>query len=71
VGETPAVTLANLQTDFVQELVGKDIRHFNQLIDEALIKFPNLPGDLVTGGFILKDGCLFCSNEAGLGLHKI
>ncbi len=46
VGETPAVTLANLQSDFVQELTGKDIRHFNQLIDEALIKFPHMPGTI-------------------------
>ena len=28
VGETPAQTLQNLQSDFVQSLVGKDIRHF-------------------------------------------
>jgi L-alanine-DL-glutamate epimerase-like enolase superfamily enzyme len=31
----------------------------------------DLSSDLVTGGFILKEGCLYCSDEAGLGLHKI
>jgi L-alanine-DL-glutamate epimerase-like enolase superfamily enzyme len=31
----------------------------------------DLSSDLVKGGFILKDGYLFCSDEAGLGLHKI
>ncbi len=58
VGETPAVTLDNLQTDFVQELVGKDIRHFNQLIDEALIKFPHLPGTMAAIDIALHDA--FC-----------
>lgn len=44
VGETPAQTAANLQLDFVQQLVGRDIRHFQQLIQEARAFFPLLPG---------------------------
>lgn len=44
VGETPANTLSNLQSDFINELIGKDIRSFNQLIDEAADHFPKLPG---------------------------
>jgi L-alanine-DL-glutamate epimerase-like enolase superfamily enzyme len=44
VGETPAQTAANLQLDFVQQLVGRDIRHFQQLIHEARVFFPLLPG---------------------------
>ncbi len=55
VGETTAQTLVNLQQDFVQELVGRDIRHFNQLIDEAAIKFPNLPGTLAAIDLALHD----------------
>jgi L-alanine-DL-glutamate epimerase-like enolase superfamily enzyme len=31
----------------------------------------DLSSDLVTGGFILKDGLMYCSNKAGLGLIKI
>ncbi|HRI21936.1 MAG TPA: enolase C-terminal domain-like protein, partial [Panacibacter sp.] len=58
VGETPADTASNLQHDFVQLLVGRDIRHFNQLIDEALIQFPNLPGTIAAIDIALHDA--FC-----------
>lgn len=44
VGETCAKTLLNLQTDFFQTLIGRDIRHFRQLIHEINQSFPNLPG---------------------------
>jgi L-alanine-DL-glutamate epimerase-like enolase superfamily enzyme len=44
VGETPAQTAANLQLDFVQQLVGRDIRHFQQLIQEVRLFFPLSPG---------------------------
>jgi L-alanine-DL-glutamate epimerase-like enolase superfamily enzyme len=58
VGETPADTAANLQHEFIQQLVGRDIRHFNQLIDEALIQFPNLPGTIAAIDLALHDA--FC-----------
>jgi L-alanine-DL-glutamate epimerase-like enolase superfamily enzyme len=58
VGETPAITLANLQSDFVQQLVGRDIRFFNQLIDEALVQFPHLPGSIAAIDIALHDA--FC-----------
>jgi len=58
VGETPAKTLLNLQTDFVQQLVGKDIRYFNQLIDEITIHFPHLPGTIAAIDIALHDA--FC-----------
>lgn len=44
VGETYTQTLQNLQTDFFQNLIGRDIRHFRQLIYETNQAFPNLPG---------------------------
>ncbi|MBK9013646.1 MAG: dipeptide epimerase [Saprospiraceae bacterium] len=44
VGENPRQTLLNLQTEFVQKIVGRDIRHFQQIIYEARLHFPNLPG---------------------------
>lgn len=44
VGETPAQTLQNLQSDLVQQLVGKDIRQFLSLINFYRNGFPNLPG---------------------------
>ena len=58
VGETPAMTLANLQTDFVQQLVGRDIRFFNQIIDEAVLQFPQLPGTVAAIDIALHDA--FC-----------
>jgi L-alanine-DL-glutamate epimerase-like enolase superfamily enzyme len=58
VGETPAITLANLQTDFVQQMVGRDVRHFNQLIDEAITQFPHLPGTIAAIDIALHDA--FC-----------
>lgn len=58
VGETPAITLANLQSGFVQQLVGRDIRLFNQLIDEALQQFPHLPGTIAAIDIALHDA--FC-----------
>ena len=55
VGETPQQTLVNLQQDFVQEMVGRDIRHFNLLIDEANIKYPHLPGTIAAIDLALHD----------------
>ena len=31
----------------------------------------DLNSELVTGGFILKDGMMYCSEEPGLGLKRI
>lgn len=58
VGETPATTAANLQHPFIQQFTGRDIRHFNQLIDEALVQFPNLPGTIAAIDLALHDA--FC-----------
>lgn len=44
VGENPEQTLANLQTEFVENLVGRDIRHFQQIIFESHQHFALLPG---------------------------
>ena len=44
VGETPDQTFSNLQLDFVHDLVGRDIRHAFQMMDESKVRFPNLPG---------------------------
>lgn len=44
VGETCAQTYQNCSSDFFQSMVGRDIRHFQQLIDEVSAHFPNLPG---------------------------
>jgi L-Ala-D/L-Glu epimerase len=58
VGETSQLTLANLQQDFVQQLVGRDIRFFNQIIDEALLAFPQMPGTIAAIDIALHDA--FC-----------
>jgi L-alanine-DL-glutamate epimerase-like enolase superfamily enzyme len=44
VGETPAQTFQNLQSDFIEYLVGKDIRHFLHHIYMCRQHFKNLPG---------------------------
>lgn len=58
VGETPEQSLANLQSTVVQGFVGRDIRHFRQLIDEAGQAFPHLPGTLAAVDIALHDA--FC-----------
>lgn len=55
VGESPADTLLNLQTDFVQQMIGRDINDFDQLIDEAVIHFPHLPGTVAAIDIALHD----------------
>ncbi|OYZ01657.1 MAG: dipeptide epimerase [Sphingobacteriia bacterium 28-36-52] len=44
VGESPIKTLANLESDFVQQLIGRDIRSFQKIIAEAQKHFHHLPG---------------------------
>ena len=44
VGETTQQTATNLKTEFVQNFVGRDIRHFQQIIFESNTQFPHLPG---------------------------
>ncbi len=55
VGETTAQTLTNLSTEFVNNLTGRDIRHFRQLIEEVRIQFPHLPGTLAAIDIALHD----------------
>ena len=58
VAETPQNTLANLQSGYLNQLVGKDIRHINQLIDEATFFFHKRPGTLAAIDIALHDA--FC-----------
>ncbi|MFM8362407.1 MAG: dipeptide epimerase, partial [Haliscomenobacter sp.] len=44
VGESPAETLVNAQSEFFTQLAGRDIRHFKQCIYECRQQFPDLPG---------------------------
>lgn len=44
VGETPEQTLKSLQSEFLFDYIGRDIRFFNDLIDKSADQFPNLPG---------------------------
>ena len=55
VGETPAQTLANLQSGWLDTMIGKDIRQFNSLIDATAIHFPKLPGTLAAIDIALHD----------------
>ncbi|WP_428665411.1 mandelate racemase/muconate lactonizing enzyme family protein [Runella sp.] len=44
VGETCAQTLSNCRSAVFESLIGRDIRHFRQLIDEIKTQFSHLPG---------------------------
>ena len=55
VGETTLQTVTNLQSEFVQAIIGKDIRHFQQIIFEASMHFPHLPGTLAAIDIALHD----------------
>ena len=55
VGETTEQTFANLNTSFVANLVGRDIRHFQQMIFESNLQFPHLPGTLAAIDISLHD----------------
>ena len=55
VGEACHQTLQNLQSEFIECLVERDIRHFRQLIFETHTQFPNLPGTLAALDIALHD----------------
>ncbi len=55
VGETPAQTLANLESGYLDTFIGKDIREFNSLIDDAANHFPKQPGTLAAIDIALHD----------------
>lgn len=55
VGESPEQTLQNLQSERVAGWVGRDIRSFNQLLDEAQQQFPGRPGTLAALDIALHD----------------
>lgn len=55
VGETSQQTLRNLQSEFIQQLVGRDIRHFQQIIFETHQHFSHLPGTQAAVDIALHD----------------
>ena len=55
VGENSQQTLLNLQSEFVQNFLGRDIRHFQQIIFETNQHFPNLPGTIAAIDIALHD----------------
>jgi len=58
IGENSRQTFSNLQSDFVQNLVGRDIRHFQQIIFETKQEFPLLAGTQAAIDIALHDA--FC-----------
>ena len=55
VGENAQQTLQNLQSAFVHDLIGRDIRHYQQIIYECAQQFPKLPGTLAALDIALHD----------------
>lgn len=58
VGENARNSFQHLQSDPVQQLVGRDIRHFQQMIYEVRRAFPGLPGTQAALDLALHDA--FC-----------
>lgn len=54
-GETIAQSMQNLQSDTVQQWVGRDIRHFRSIIGEAKQAFPLHPGTCTAIDIALHD----------------
>ena len=50
---------------------GKNVEYFFRAPAQEGGPFDDLATDLVTGGFILKDGYLYCNDLPGLGVKKI
>jgi L-alanine-DL-glutamate epimerase-like enolase superfamily enzyme len=55
VGETTVKTLENLNSEFIQQLIGRDIRQFKQLIFECHRQYQNYPGTLAAIDIALHD----------------
>lgn len=60
VGESTEQTAHNLKSDFVHGLIGRDIRHFQQLIFECRNHFLHLPGTQAALDIALHDA--FCKH---------
>lgn len=58
VGENARMSFQQLQSDAVQQLVGRDIRHFQQMIYEVRRAFPDFPGTQAALDLALHDA--FC-----------
>ncbi len=58
VGETTQRTALNLKTEFVENFIGRDIRHFQQIIFETRKHFAHFPGTQATIDIALHDA--FC-----------
>lgn len=54
-GESIEESILNLQSDSVQQLVGRDIRHFRQLIAEVKLAFPDHSGTVTCIDIALHD----------------
>ena len=60
IGENAQQTLQNLQSGFVEAFVGRDIRHFQQIIFETYRAFPQMAGTQAAVDIALHDA--FCKH---------
>ena len=54
-GESPATALHHLQSDFIQQLVGREIEDYVAIIKESSLHFDHLPGTLAALDIALHD----------------
>lgn len=55
IGETADITIRNLQSDFINDFKGRDVRGFQQLIDDVRKQFTNAPATLAAIDIALHD----------------
>ena len=55
VGETSEQSLINLQSDFIQNFINRDIKTFNNIIDETKKHFVKMPGTIAAIDIALHD----------------
>lgn len=70
VGETPSSTLLYIQSDFVQQLIGRDINDFRIIIEEVITHFKNLPGTQAAIDIALHDAFGKLLGISVLNLYK-
>jgi L-Ala-D/L-Glu epimerase len=69
IGETPALTLQHLQSDYVQDLVGRNIDDYSTIIDDCNLHFAHLPGTQAAIDIALHDTYCKLYNKSVIDLY--
>lgn len=69
VGETAEMSVQHLQTEFVQNLIGRNIEDFQQLITETRVHFQHLPGTQAAIDIALHDAYGKWKNQSIVAIY--